>query len=126
MDIGKRDLVLKILNEQITNLQGFNLEKMKDIGEKQKENEFLTGVYKDYTKHYDYIIQLKNQQQEQIQYLVNYLEKSLEQAGLSESMIRQANHEKLRLKQQIEAIKDELDNLIGQDKIILGNKNSNE
>lgn len=117
MDIGKRDLVLKILNEQIINLQGFNLEKMRDVGEKQKENEFLTGVYKDYTKHYNYIIQLKNQQQEQIQYLVNYLEKSLEQAGLSESMIRQANHEKLRLKQQIEAIKDELDSLIGEDTI---------
>ena len=97
MELGKRDLVLKILNKQMTELTSFNTKRMQELGEKQKENEFLTGVYEDYRK-----------------------EDSMKQAGLSDSMIMQAKHEKKKLREQIEQIKNDLDKMIEDDKILLG------
>ena len=120
MEIGKRDLVLQILNKQMAELTSFNTKRMQELGEKQKENAFLTGVYEDYRKHYDYIKGLKQQQKDQIEYLVQYLEDSMEQAGLSDSMLIQAKHEKNKLRGQIERIKKDLDKMIEDDKILLG------
>ncbi len=105
MELGKRDLVLKILNKQMTELTSFNTKRMQELGEKQKENEFLTGVYEDYRKHYDYIKGLKQQQKDQIEYLVQYLEDSMKQAGLSDSMIMQAKHEKKNYANRLNKLK---------------------
>jgi len=120
MEVGKRDVVLRILNKQMAELTSFNTKRMQELGEKQQENAFLTGVYEDYRKHYDYIKELKQQQKDQIEYLVQYLEDSMKQAGLSDSMLMQAKHEKNKLREQIEKIKKDLDKMIEDDKIMLG------
>ena len=120
MEVGKRDLIVRILNEQVDILQTKNVERMKELGERQKDNEFLSRIYEDYQKNYFYMYQVKQQQQRQIEYLVGYLDKSLQTAGLSHYMIEQATFEKRRLQEQIEKIQRDLDRMIEKDKILLG------
>ena len=120
MEIGKRDLILRILNEQLELLQTKNVEKMQELEQRQNANSFLSGIYDDYRKHHEYMYLMKQQQQRQIEYLVGYLDKSLEQTGLSHNMIQQAKFEKQRLNNQIEQIKREIDRMIENDKFLLG------
>jgi len=120
MEVGKRDLIVRILNEQLGLLQTKNVDRMKELEKRQNENEFLAGVYNDYRNHHDYMYHMKHQQQRQIEYLVGYLDKSLEQSGLSNSMLKRTKHERLRLHSQIDQIKNEIDEMIRKDKILLG------
>ena len=44
MEIGKRDLILRILNEQLELLQTKNVEKMQELEQRQNANSFLSDI----------------------------------------------------------------------------------
>ena len=64
------------------------LQKLTTLDQKTKENVFLKAIYDDYKEHYEYIIEQKRKQKAQLEMLMNYLEKTMLEAGLSDAMIR--------------------------------------
>ena len=52
MDIAQRDQIINALRFEIKRVQGGILNQLQDIGEIQKENEFLRGVAEDYKKYH--------------------------------------------------------------------------
>ena len=54
----------------------------------------------------------KQQQAQQIEYLLLYLEKSMAEAGLTEDMILRAKHQKRELENQIKQLSDDMKSLI--------------
>ena len=57
MEIANRDQIIDALRSEIDRVKGGVLDQLQDIGEIQKENEFLTeivGDYKKYRNHMNY------------------------------------------------------------------------
>ena len=51
MEIANRDKIIDALRLEIDRVRGGVLVQLQDIGEIQKENEFLTEIVGDYTKY---------------------------------------------------------------------------
>ena len=79
-----------------------NLEKFKD------ENIYLKDVYNDYKSYYDYIVNMKKDQEIQILSLLHYLEKSMLEADLTNRLTRQAKHEQEVLLGKLNDVRNEL------------------
>lgn len=112
MDIAKRDLVLKTLNAKIDDLQNFSKMNLKEIEKIHEENEFLGQVANDYKKHYDAIVQLKEQQKDQMEFLLKYLLESMEKAGLSDSELKKAVFEKEKIEDEILSLSNQINELL--------------
>ena len=119
MDVFSRDEMLAILQNEMNELSKFNTESVVRLASKKKDNQFLEGVLNDYKKHNEYMLKLKRQQIEQIEYLLNYIENSLAQAGVTEMMINQANYERKNLLRELETVKSSIDELITLDKTLI-------
>ena len=108
MDIFSKDKILKQIqceikknrNNMVSELH--NLEKFKD------ENIYLKDVYNDYKSYYDYIVNMKKDQEIQILSLLHYLEKSMLEADLTNRLTRQAKHEQEVLLGKLNDVRNEL------------------
>jgi hypothetical protein len=109
MDIGERDKLITALNEQLQSLSTYNVERMRELREKKDENALLGIVLEDYKKHNEYMVSLKEQQMRQIEYLLLYLEKSMAEAGITDTMLNQSQMERNKLIRELDAIKREID-----------------
>lgn len=81
------------------------LTEMKKLKDK---NDFLRNVYDDYRGYHNYIVHQKKDQELQILRLLHYLEKSMLEANLTESMIDESKHEHKVLLKQLDEIRGEL------------------
>ena len=72
------------------------------------KNDFLRNVYEDYRGYHNYIVHQKKDQELQILRLLHYLEKSMLEANLTESMIDESKHEHKVLLKQLDEIRGEL------------------
>jgi len=108
MDIFSKDRILKQIqceikknsNNMVSELH--NLEKIKD------DNIYLREVYDDYKSYYDYIVNMKKDQEIQILSLLHYLEKSMLEADLTDRLTRQAKHEQDILLGKLSDVRNEL------------------
>jgi hypothetical protein len=115
MNPFSHDEILAILQNEMNELSQFNTQNAMRLAEKQRENKFIQGVVADYKKHNQSIMNLKQQQKQQIEYLLHYIENALSQAGVTESMITQAKYERRELLKQLDEIKASIDDLISVD-----------
>lgn len=112
MEIGERDSIIKKLNEQLNVLSNYKLERARELQEKTKDNELLQQVAEDYKAYDRKMYDMKQQQAQQIEYLLLYLEKSMAEAGLTEDMLLRAKHQKRELETQIKQLSDDMKSLI--------------
>ena len=84
MDIAKRDQIITALRSEIDRVRGGVLDQLQDIGEIQKENEFLTEIVGDYKKYHRALLRQKKREEDHLKMLVDYLEKQLMEAGMTE------------------------------------------
>ena len=120
MDIGRKDKIICILQDKLKNLQNNQIEQMKNIGEKLETNTLLEDVYSDYKQYFNYMIDMKRKQQMQIKQLISYLEKSMEQAEITQTLFNQAKYEKRGLIRKIDEIREEINEMIMADTKLLG------
>lgn len=118
MNTFSRDEILAILKNEMNELTKFNTDNVKRLSEKRDENKFIKYVLDDYKTHYKYILNSKKQQQEQIEYLLFYIENALSQGGITETMLNQARYERSNLLRQLDNIKKSIDEIIETDKHI--------
>ena len=56
MEIANRDKIIDTLRLEIDRVKGGVLNQLQDIGEIQKENEFLTEIVGDYKKYHNALV----------------------------------------------------------------------
>ena len=116
MEIAIRDQQIKCVKREMKLNQNFVLHKLVKLEKTQRENDFLKAIYRDYQRYHSYIIEQKQKQKRQLEILMNYLEKTMLEAGLSDVMVRQATHEQQRILTELDAVRDDLNELVNYNK----------
>ena len=117
MEIANRDKMIDVLRLEIDRVRGGVLDQLQDIGEIQKENEFLTEIVGDYKNYRNALIRQKQREENHLKMLVDYLEKQLMEAGMTESMEEQARFEQNRILKDLDDLKMELQEIISNDNL---------
>ena len=114
MELSKRDEMIIRLQEAVKNNQNDVFIKIKELDSVQKDNRFLGSIYEDYRRYQNYIVDKKEQEKQQMERLVNYLERIILEANLTDSMTRRAIMEQNRILGQLDTVKKELDKLVSK------------
>ena len=79
---------------------------------KQKLNQYLDGVNRDYTKYYDHIIGEKQQHHKALMLLKEYMDDLMKTENLVDDQLRIVKHDQKEIIGEIDKVKVELDELI--------------
>ena len=101
MDITIRDVLIQRIESEIVRIQTNITTRLIELKQRKEDNFALRDVYSDYKRYHDIIRQQREDQTKTLQFLLEYLENSMEEAGLTE----QANED---AKQQYKAIEAKL------------------
>ena len=112
MDLGDRDQKIIIIQDALKDNQNFMVNKLLQLEEAQKRNQLLRTIYEDYRLYYEFIIKQKQEQQQNMQNLVTYLEKMMLEAGLTDNMLKRANHEQNNILEELSGLRQDLNMLI--------------
>jgi hypothetical protein len=82
-------------------------------------NTFYQKIYDDYKKYHDYIILDKQKQRAQMEFLLGYLENSIQGKEISEEMINRAKFEQKNVLKSLNNIRNDLDALTTKNANIL-------
>ena len=83
-----------------------------DLDKKQKLNHYLIGVQDDYSKYLDYILNEKQQQRDALILLKEYINDLIKTENLLDYQLRNAKHDQKDIIQEIDKVKDELEELL--------------
>jgi len=111
-EVIENEKIYTQIQQQIFAKRKFLLEQQQKMNRINKENEFLQKIRRDYSKYNDYI---KHQRQEQINAFNNlneYLNKLTQTGNLSKNNIRDAKAEQKKILQQINLIKQNLEEIM--------------
>ena len=112
MEIADRDLKMILLRKAICANRQFVIKKLIKLEKTKKENNFLETIYDDYKKYYNYMIAQKMKQAAQMNFLVDYLEKSITAAGLTKGELSRARYEQDNILAELDNIRDDLEAMI--------------
>ena len=115
--VDKDNQFLQIQNA-ISQKKIFLLQKQKKINKISKQNKFLEEVKEDYLKYNNYITKQKQEQIMALQMLNNYIEDLSKSDSLSKNNIIDSQNEQKKIMNEIESIKQNLDNIINDTNII--------
>jgi len=113
MDLATRDQVIELLQSEINKTQDTVLHYLEEAKNVQNENEFLEGVTNDYKRYHNYILLEKERERKQLEMLIGYLDKVLQEAGLSAEMANRARFQQNQILGEMDKIKGELDRITG-------------
>ena len=112
MDIYNRDMILAALQKELLKQQDQQSEQLQYIAADTRENNILDQMRNDYTKHYQFMLDQKQEKERLLENLLEYLRKSMKQAELTQTLLLQSKHEKKRLLKEIDSVRKEIDELI--------------
>lgn len=112
LTLAERDLHLLQIEAEIKNKKKLLVKKKKDLDKKIKLNEYLSGVKSDYSKYYDYILNEKQQQYNALNLLKEYISDLIKTEHMVDEQLRTAKYDQKEIVQEIDRVKDELDELI--------------
>ena len=105
MDLATRDKVIELLQSEINKTQDTVLHYLEEAKNVQNENEFLEGVTNDYKRYHNYILSEKERERKQLEMLMVYLDKVLQEAGLSAEMANRARFQQNQILGEMDKIK---------------------
>ena len=114
MDLAKRDKFIELLQSEINKTQDSVMGYLEETKKVQNENEFLESVTNDYKRYHKYILDEKERERKQLEMLMGYLDKILQEAGLSAEMANKARFQQNKILGEMENIKGELDRITGE------------
>ena len=120
MDIYRRDAIIQLLRNELDKQKTSQTEQMKHILTETRDNEFLREIKRDYKNHYDYMLQQQLDKEMQLYRLIEYLEKSIQQGQLTQTLLLQTKDEKRRLVEEIDNVRREIDELMMDNARIIG------
>ena len=114
MDLATRDQVIELLQSEINKTQDTVLDYLEEANNVQNENEFLESVTNDYKRYHTYILSEKERERKQLEMIMGYLDKVLQEAGLSAEMANRARFQQNQILGEMDKIKGELDRITGE------------
>ena len=114
MDLATRDKVIELLRSEINKTQDTVIDYLEEAKNVQNENEFLESVTNDYKRYHNYILSEKERERKQLQTLMVYLDKVLQEAGLSAEMANRAHFQQNQILGEMDKIKGELDRITSE------------
>lgn len=112
LPLAERDLYLLQIEHEIRNKKTLLIKKKKDLDKKHKLNHYLTGVKKDYSKYYNFILNEKQQQYNALELLKEYMDDLINTENLVDDNLRTAKHDQQSIIYEIDNVKAELDELV--------------
>ena len=114
MDLANRDKIIELLQSEINKTQDSVMGYLEETKKVQNENEFLESVTDDYKRYHKYIVDEKERERKQLEMLMGYLDKILQEAGLSAEMANKARFQQNKILGEMDNIKGELDRITGE------------
>ena len=114
MDLANRDKIIELLQSEINKTQDSVMGYLEETKKVQNENEFLESVTKDYKRYHKFIVDEKERERKQLEMLMGYLDKILQEAGLSAEMANKARFQQNKILGEMDNIKGELDRITGE------------
>jgi hypothetical protein len=113
--LAQRDMRLAQIEKEIKHKKMLLVRKRRDLDNKEKLNEYLSGVRTDYNKYYDYIVEEKQQQLNTLNLLKEYLDDLVRTEHLVDRQLKTVRHDQKDILNEINNIKNELDDIIEED-----------
>jgi hypothetical protein len=117
MDIAFRDRFITDLELELKQKKKNLNTQFKQLKGVSNENRFIESVVKDYIDYFDYIKKIKENQQQSLNDLVEYLDNIMKNSGLTDEAIQNAKKQQKNLLQQLNIIKKDLNEIISQSNI---------
>lgn len=111
-NVAQKDLKLLQLEEEIKRKKQFLLKKRKELEKKEKLNQYLAIVKKDYDNYYEEELEKKKKELNAMSVLNDYINYLENQNHLVNNQLIVAKHDKKHISKEINKIKKELDNLM--------------
>jgi len=83
-----------------------------ELKKKKEDSLVLSGVYNDYKRYHDIIRQQREDQTKTLQFLLEYLENSMEEAGLTEEANEDAKQQYKAIEEKLRRVRDSLEEMI--------------
>jgi hypothetical protein len=112
LSLGERDLYLKKLEEEIKNKKALILKEAAKIDDVKNSNKLLEGVHKNYKTYYDGVVKEKQQQQDAMMLLNQYLEELIKKEHINEKQTKNARKDQKDIISEMEKITMDLKDLI--------------
>lgn len=116
MIVAIRDKRIASLQTQIENRRKLLASNNKNLKIITDENEYLNEIANDYNKYFDYIKENKEQQIKAFDLIYKYLERLIKSNNYTEEEMINATREQKEILEQIDLIKNELDDIINENK----------
>lgn len=114
MELAKRDIILRELQEEIE-FRKKNIQKKQNyIKDRISTNEFLSTVAEDYKRYNDYIIRQKEQQESSFITILDYLDRLIKEGRLTEEALDHTKMQHRDIIGEINLIKKEIDDIVKQ------------
>jgi hypothetical protein len=117
MDIAFRDRFITDLELELKQKKKNLNTQFKQLKGVSNENRFIESVVKDYIDYFDYIKKIKENQQQSLNDLVEYLDNIMKNSGLTEEAVQNAKKQQKSLLLQLNIIKKDLNEIISQSNI---------
>ena len=111
MDILEKELLARQLQMEISRNNASLISGLHKMERMRHNNTFLEDVYDDYKRYHDYILSEKRKQKLQMEFILEYLENSIEGKELSEEMLTRAKFERKNILRSLNSIRDDLNEL---------------
>jgi len=112
LSLGERDLYIKKLEEEIKNKKALLLKEASDIGNVNKSSKLLEGVKEKYKAYYDGVVKEKQQQQDAMMLLNQYLEELIKKEHISEKQVKNARKDQQDIIGEMEKITMDLKDIM--------------
>jgi transcription initiation factor TFIIIB Brf1 subunit/transcription initiation factor TFIIB len=112
MDIGVRDVLIQRIESEIVRIQVNMTTRLIELKKRKEDSLVLTGVYNDYKRYHDIIRQQREDQTKTLQFLLEYLENSMDEAGLTEEANEDAKRQYKAIEEKLRRVRDSLEEMI--------------
>ena len=112
MDIAIRDVLIQRIESEIVRIQMNMTTRLTELKKKKEDSLALSGVYNDYKRYHDVIRQQREDQTKTLQFLLEYLENSMEEAGLTEQANEDAKRQYKAIEEKLRRVRDSLEETV--------------
>ena len=111
-DIANRDLIQLKIDMEMKKNQREMLSRLKYINDKKHNNKHLNEIARDYNRYFRNIIIEKQQVKQQMEKLLEHLDKLTIDEDLSQSMLNRLEFQKKDIRKELSRVKNSLDEIL--------------
>ena len=115
MDLAKRDKAISRIGHEIQHQKDLLRKRFVGLKTTAKENRLLAHVVEDYQRYYEHIRKQKEEQQEALRLVSEYLTDVVATSEMTKALLQEAKHDQTATLEEIEHIRKDIDSLLVTD-----------